>query len=47
MHGQRPGQLFELLANLVAVHGPSRALQEPQNHQRAGAGIQLFLEFSI
>jgi hypothetical protein len=48
MHRQRAvGQLFQPLADLVAIHGPTGAHEQPQNHQRPRAGVQLFLEFSI
>ena len=48
MHRQPSrGQLLQVLADLVAVHGPTCPLQEPQNYEGASAGIQFFLEFAI
>jgi hypothetical protein len=48
MHRQlAASQLFQPLADLVAVHRATRALEQPENHQRASAGVQLFLEFAI
>lgn len=48
MHWEVPlGNLLQMLADLVAVHGTTGALQEPQDDQGACPGIELFLELFV
>jgi len=48
MHGQLAArQLFQPLADFVAVHRPACARKQSQDHQRSRAGIQFLLEFAI
>lgn len=44
-HRQRAAVLpFEFPRNLVAVHGPPPLMQQRQQHQRAGAAVELLLQ---
>jgi hypothetical protein len=48
VHGERAaGPLFEVLSDLVAVHGPAGAGQHPEHDEGPGAGVELLLEFAI
>jgi len=48
MHRQHAaGPLFQQLADLVAVHRPTRAGEHAQDHEGPGPGVQLFLKLAI